>query len=582
MTTGVGATAGVEAGGRAGGEPAAGERSGGDPAAGERSGGDPAAGERAGGERSGGDPAAGERSGGDPAAGEREKVVIFDTTLRDGEQSPGISLDAAEKLEIAEQLARLGVDYVEAGFPVASQGDFEAVQAIARGVEGPVIAALSRTHLGDVDRCWSALEDAGRARIHVFISTSPSHMEHMLRMTPGQVLTEVRQGVSRAREHTDDVEFSPQDATRTPLDFMLEVLAAAVASGATTLNIPDTVGYGIPWEFGDLIGHIRKEIPGDYVLSTHCHNDLGLAVANSLSGLRGGARQVEVCVNGLGERAGNAALEEVVMALTIRPDQFPFLRSSVRTEELARTSRLVARLTGYQLQWNKAVVGRNAFTHESGIHQHGVLAERSTYEIIDAASVGQVGSQIVLGKHSGRHAFAETLEKLGITVRGEALDAAFRRFKELADRKVQLTEADLEAIVIEEVGTTVEQGFSLEVLEVHGGTAGTPKARVVVTRDGHKSEALAEGDGMIDAACTAIRQATGIDARLTGFNVSSVTGGIDALGDVVIQLESEGVKVSGRGLSTDVVEAAARAYLAAANRIVRSRARATRRTEVGP
>jgi 2-isopropylmalate synthase len=567
MATGVGATAGVEAGGRAGGE---------------RSGGDPAAGERAGGERTGGERSGGERSGGDPAAGEREKVVIFDTTLRDGEQSPGISLDAAEKLEIAEQLARLGVDYIEAGFPVASQGDFEAVQAIARGVEGTVIAALSRTHLGDVDRCWSALEDAGRARIHVFISTSPSHMEHMLKMTPGQVLTEVRQGVSRAREHTDDVEFSPQDATRTPLDFMLEVLAAAVASGATTLNIPDTVGYGIPWEFGDLIGHIRKEIPGDYVLSTHCHNDLGLAVANSLSGLRGGARQVEVCVNGLGERAGNAALEEVVMALTIRPDQFPFLRSSVRTEELARTSRLVARLTGYQLQWNKAVVGRNAFTHESGIHQHGVLAERSTYEIIDAASVGQVGSQIVLGKHSGRHAFAETLEKLGITVRGEALDAAFRRFKELADRKVQLTDADLEAIVIEEVGTTVEQGFSLEVLEVHGGTAGTPKARVVVTRDGHKSEALAEGDGMIDAACTAIRQATGIDARLTGFNVSSVTGGIDALGDVVIQLESEGVKVSGRGLSTDVVEAAARAYLAAANRIVRSRARATRRTEVGP
>ncbi len=513
---------------------------------------------------------------------DQEKVVIFDTTLRDGEQSPGISLDAAEKLEIAEQLARLGVDYIEAGFPVASQGDFDAVQAIARSVEGPVVAALSRTQRSDVDRCFEALAEAERCRIHVFISTSPSHMEHMLKMTPAQVLEEVRQGVGRAREHTNDVEFSPQDATRTPLDFMLEVLGASVEAGATTLNIPDTVGYGIPWDFGDLIARIRREIPGDYVLSTHCHNDLGLAVANSLSGVRAGARQVEVCVNGLGERAGNAALEEVVMALRIRQDQFPSLTSAVRTEELARTSRLVSRLTGYQLQWNKAVVGRNAFAHESGIHQHGVLAERSTYEIIDAASVGQVGSQIVLGKHSGRHAFAETLDKLGITLRGEALDAAFRRFKELADRKVQLTDADLEAIAAEEIGTTLEVGFTLDVLEVHGGNLETPKARVVVARDGQRSEAVAEGDGMIDAACSAIRKATGIDAQLTGFNVSSVTGGLDALGDVVIQLESGGVKVSGRGLSTDVVEASARAYLAAANRIVRSTARATRQGEIGP
>jgi 2-isopropylmalate synthase len=510
-----------------------------------------------------------------------DSVVIFDTTLRDGEQSPGISLDPAEKLEIADQLARLGVDYIEAGFPVASQGDFEAVQAIARTVEGPSIAALSRTHLADVDKCAEALKGAERSRIHVFISTSPSHMEHMLKMTHAQVLAEVRQGVGRAREHTDDVEFSPQDATRTPLDFMLEVLAASVEAGATTLNIPDTVGYGIPWDYGDLIAHVRAEIPGDYILSTHCHNDLGLAVANSLSGVKAGARQVEVCVNGLGERAGNAALEEVVMALRIRPDQFA-AGTRVRTEELARTSRLVSRLTGYQVQWNKAVVGKNAFAHESGIHQHGVLAERSTYEIIDAASVGQVGSQIVLGKHSGRHAFSETLEKLGITLRGDALNAAFARFKELADRKVQLTDADLEAIVAEEVGTGVEAGFSLEVLEVAGGNVGTPKARVVVARDGRRAEASSEGDGMIDAACRAIKQATGIEARLTDFNVSSVTGGIAALGDVVVQLESDGIRVSGRGLSTDVVEAAARAYLAAANRVVRAKAAATRRGEVGP
>ncbi|HLI43592.1 MAG TPA: 2-isopropylmalate synthase [Acidimicrobiales bacterium] len=516
-----------------------------------------------------------------------ERVVIFDTTLRDGEQAPGISLDAGEKLEIAEQLARLGVDYLEAGFPVASEGEFEAVRAIARSVHGPVICGLSRTQLADVDRCYEAVRDADRSRIHVFISTSPSHMEHMLKMTEAQVLAEVRQGVGRAREHLADVEFSPQDATRTPLEFMLEVLAAAVESGATTLNIPDTVGYGIPWDFGDLIAYVRREVPGEYVLSTHCHNDLGLAVANSLSGVRSGARQVEVCVNGLGERAGNAALEEVVMALEIRGDQFPGLRTAIRTEELARTSRLVSRLTGYQLQWNKAVVGRNAFAHESGIHQHGVLAERSTYEIIDAASVGQVGSQIVLGKHSGRHAFAETLDKLGIVVRGDALNAAFARFKELADRKVQLTDADLEAIVAEEVGTAVESGYSLELLEVAGGTATVPRARVVVSRDGRRSEGIAEGDGMIDAACSAIRSATGIDAALTGFNVSSVTGGIDALGDVVVQLEAGGVKVSGRGVSTDVVEASARAYLAATNRVVRARARtgevvATRRQEVGP
>ena len=502
-----------------------------------------------------------------------EHLVIFDTTLRDGEQSPGISLDVAEKLEIADQLARLNVDYIEAGFPVASQGDFEAVQAISRSVRGPAIAGLSRTHRGDVDRCWEALRDAERARIHVFISTSPNHMEHMLKMTPAQVLEQTRAGVARAREHTGDVEFSPQDATRTPLDFMLEVLNAAVDAGATTLNIPDTVGYGIPWDFGALIQYIRRQVPGDYVTSTHCHNDLGLATANSLAGVQAGARQVEVCVNGLGERAGNAALEEIVMALNIRSDQFPGLTTGVHTEELARTSRLVARLTGYPVQYNKAVVGRNAFAHESGIHQHGVLAERSTYEIIDAASVGQLGSQIVLGKHSGRHAFADTLAKMGIQAQGDTLNSAFARFKELADRKVEITEADLEAIVAEELGTTVESAYSLESLEVVGGTVGVPRARVVLLRDGEKTEAGAEGDGMIDAACQAIRDATGVDARLTGFNVSSVTGGVDALGDVVIQLEAQGIRVSGRGVSTDVVEASARAYLNAINRVVRARAR---------
>lgn len=507
-----------------------------------------------------------------------DKVVIFDTTLRDGEQSPGISLDALEKLEIAEQLARLGVDVLEAGFPVASQGDFEAVETIAKQVEGPVICGLSRTHLADVDRCWDALRHAQQARIHVFISTSPQHMEHMLKMDQQQVLAETRAGVARAREHTNDVEFSPQDATRTPLDFMLEVLQVAVDAGATTLNIPDTVGYGIPWDFGALIQYVRREVKGDYITSTHCHNDLGLATANSLAGIQAGARQVEVCVNGLGERAGNAALEEVVMALKIRPDQFPGVEIGIRTEELARTSRLVARLTGYPVQFNKAVVGRNAFAHESGIHQHGVLAERSTYEIIDASSVGQTGSQIVLGKHSGRHAFSDTLKKMGLTLSGPALDSAFKRFKELADRKVQLTDADLEAIVAEEIGGHVADGYELDSLRVSGGTVGTPQATVSLVRDGKQVEATAEGDGMIDAACKAIKAATGVEGTLTDFNVSSVTGGVDALGDVIVQLEAEGIRVSGRGLSTDVVEASARAFLNAVNKVVRLRDQHDRRT----
>ncbi len=513
-----------------------------------------------------------------------DRVTIFDTTLRDGEQSPGISLDAAEKLEIAEQLARLGVDVLEAGFPVASRGDFEAVEAIARSVQGPVICGLSRTHLADVDRCWEAVGPAERARIHVFISTSPSHMQHMLKMDQAQVLAETRSGVSRAREHTDDVEFSPQDATRTPLDFMLEVLQAAVDSGATTLNIPDTVGYGIPWDFGALIQYVRREVKGDYITSTHCHNDLGLATANSLAGIQAGARQVEVCVNGLGERAGNAALEEVVMALRIRPDQFPGVEVGINSEELSRTSRLVARLTGYPVQYNKAVVGRNAFAHESGIHQHGVLADSGTYEIIDAAAVGQTGRQIVLGKHSGRHAFAETLDRMGLRIQGDALNAAFQRFKELADRKVSLTDADLEAIVAEELGGHVDDGFELESLEVRGGTVGTPLASVVLVREGEKLEASAEGDGMIDAACKAIKAATGVDGTLVDFNVSSVTGGVDALGDVIVQLDAGGIKVSGRGLSTDVVEASARAFLSAVNKVVRVRRRQeqVRQPEVTP
>ncbi|MFM8303978.1 MAG: 2-isopropylmalate synthase, partial [Actinomycetota bacterium] len=377
------------------------------------------------------------------------QVLIFDTTLRDGEQSPGISLDVGEKLEIAEQLARLGVDVIEAGFPIASQGDFDAVEAIAKAVQGPVIAGLSRTGFKDVDRAWEAVRHAARPRIHVFIATSPIHMKKKLRMTEDQVKAEAAAGVGRAAGYTADVEFSPEDGSRSDVEFMCEVLQIAVDNGATTLNIPDTVGFGVPEEYARLIAYVLDHVTGDYVVSTHCHDDLGLAVANSLAGVTAGARQVECSVNGLGERAGNAALEEIVMAIRTRGDYFDGIGVNVRTEELARTSRLVSRLTGYSVQHNKAVVGRNAFAHESGIHQHGVLEDRETYEIIDAAAVGQEAAQIVLGKHSGRHAFADTLEKMGLRLQGDALNQAFARFKELADRKAEITPADLEALALE-------------------------------------------------------------------------------------------------------------------------------------
>jgi 2-isopropylmalate synthase len=500
-----------------------------------------------------------------------DRVVIFDTTLRDGEQSPGISLDQGEKLEIAEQLARLGVDVIEAGFPVASQGDFESVRAIARGVRGPVVCGLSRTAMADIDRCWEAIEDAECSRIHVFIATSEVHMKNKLRMTPDQVKVETGRAVAHAKQHTADVEFSPEDASRSDFGFMCEVLQIAVDNGATTLNIPDTVGYGIPEEYARRLVDIRSRVSGDYVLSTHCHDDLGLAVANSLAAVKAGARQVECTVNGIGERAGNAAMEEVVMALRTRSDFFEGVDTAIRAEELARSSRLVSRLTGYPVQYNKAVVGRNAFAHESGIHQHGVLSERTTYEIMDPRAVGQGGSQIVLGKHSGRHAFADTLHKLGYDLHGDALNQAFTRFKELADRKVQLTEADLEALVAEEVGDTVRYAFQLVAVDCHGGTNATPTATVVLEHDGEKLETTATGDGMVEAACSAIREATGIEGRLTDYSVTSVTGGVDALADVALRFEVDGVAMPGRGLSTDVVEASARAFLNAINRLVRVR-----------
>jgi len=498
-----------------------------------------------------------------------DQVRIFDTTLRDGEQSPGISLDVVEKLEIAEQLARLGVDIIEAGFPIASDGDFESVEAIAKAVKGPVICGLSRTGFKDVDRAWEAVRHAERKRIHVFIATSKIHMEKKLRMTPEQVKHEAAVAVARAKGYLDDVEFSPEDGYRSDPDFMCEVCQIAVDNGATTLNIPDTVGFAVPEDYGKLIRYVFEHVKGDYVVSTHCHDDLGLAVANSLAGVGNGARQVECAVNGLGERAGNAALEEIVMAIKTRSDYFAGTAVNVKTEELARTSRLVARLTGYHVQYNKAVVGRNAFAHESGIHQHGVLSDRETYEIIDASTVGQEAAQIVLGKHSGRHAFGDTLAKMGIHVQGDALNAAFVRFKELADKKVEITEADLEAIVAEELGTDVVHRFAIHEIELHGGTSARPTARVVLTHNDGKVEANGTGDGMIDAAIEAISKATGVSGTLGNFQVSSVTGGSDALGAVTVTVDADNRKVTGRGVATDVVEASARAYLNAVNKIVR-------------
>jgi 2-isopropylmalate synthase len=500
-----------------------------------------------------------------------ERVVIFDTTLRDGEQSPGIALDQGEKLEIAEQLARLGVDVIEAGFPVASQGDFEAVQAIAKGVSGPIVCGLSRTALADVDRCWEAIESAERRRIHVFLATSDVHMEHKLRMTRDQVKGEASRAVAHARGYTDDVEFSPEDASRSDFDFMCDVLQIAVDAGATTLNIPDTVGYAIPEEWAQRIRSIRSQVTGDYVISSHCHNDLGLAVANSLAAIQAGARQVECTVNGIGERAGNAAMEEIVMALRTRADFFGGVDTGIRSEELARSSRLVSRLTGYPVQYNKAVVGRNAFAHEAGIHQHGVLSERTTYEIMDPDAVGAAGSEIVLGKHSGRHAFADTLSKMGYDLHGDALNQAFTRFKELADRKVTLAEEDIEALVAEEVGDTVRYRFQLVSVSSRAVPGEPFRSTVTVEVDGEQRTTEATGNGMVDAACTAIKELTGVDGRLADYSVTSVTGGVDALADVALRFEVDGAAMHGRGLSTDVVEASARAFLNAINRIVRVR-----------
>jgi 2-isopropylmalate synthase len=496
-----------------------------------------------------------------------DRLIIFDTTLRDGEQAPGIALTPDEKLAIARQLAKLRVDVLEAGFAASSPGDFEAVSRIAREVEGPVIASLARAHPDDIDQAYDALKEAERFRIHVFMSTSPIHMEKMLRMTPEEVLKASVEGVRRARRYTDDVEFSPQDATRSDPDFMIEVCRRAVEAGATTINIPDTVGYATPSDFVELMKRVYAEVKGDrddVVISVHCHNDLGLAVANSLSAIHAGARQIEGAINGIGERAGNTSIEEIIMAVKIRQDVFG-VEVGADTRELFETSRLVSRLTGYPVQYNKAVVGRNAFAHESGIHQHGVLRARETYEIMDAESVGQRPAQIVLGKHSGRAGFADALQRMGIVLEEESFDRAFAKFKQLADRKVHIGEEEIRAIV-EDESVSVEGAVQMVGIHVEGGHDVTPTAEVTLSINGKVETFRGQGDGMVHAAFAALRTAFGLDARLVDYRVVPVTSGADAMAEVNVVVRVGDDTFAGRAVNTDVVEGSAEAFVEALNK----------------
>jgi 2-isopropylmalate synthase len=496
----------------------------------------------------------------------QDRLIIFDTTLRDGEQAPGIALSPDDKVAIAHQLGRLQVDVIEAGFAASSPGDFEAVSRIAAEVRGPVIASLARTHPDDIDAAADALKGADRKRIHVFISTSSIHMEQMLKMTPDQVLRAITESVTRARQYADDVEFSPQDATRTDPDFVIATCQAAVAAGATTINIPDTVGYAMPQDFVGLMQRVYDEVRQgneDVIVSTHCHNDLGMAVANSLASISAGARQIEGAINGIGERAGNTSTEEIIMAIKTREDFFG-VGVGADTTQLLETSRLVSRLTGYPVQYNKAVVGRNAFAHESGIHQHGVLAHRETYEIMDPRSVGHQ-STIVLGKHSGRAAFSDALDKLGIRLEDDDFARAFARFKELADRKGEISEDGLRAIV-EEGGSDNAELIRLLGIHVSGGNEATPLATVRIEQSGVERSVEADGDGMVNAAFVALQDAFDIPASLVDYRVSPITSGADAMAEVAVIIQVGSDTYSGRGVSTDVVEGSARAFVAALNR----------------
>ena len=502
-----------------------------------------------------------------------DRVVIFDTTLRDGEQSPGCSMNVEEKLRVADVLEGMGVDVIEAGFPIASEGDFQAVQAIAKRVRGSVVCGLARAAAGDIDRAAEALKPAERPRIHTFIGPSPLHRKYQLGLDTEQVHERVTESVSRARRYTDDVEWSGMDASRTEPDYLFRCIESAIRAGATTINIPDTVGYAYPEEFADLIREIRNNVPNidQAVISVHCHNDLGLAVANSLRAVEAGARQIECTINGIGERAGNCSLEEVVMAMHVRADRLPY-RTGVVTQEIMKASRLISAITGFQVQPNKAIVGANAFAHESGIHQDGMLKNAQTYEIMRPEDIGLFRSSLVMGKHSGRHAFKKKLEELGYALGENALNDAFVRFKALADKKKEVFDEDLVALVDDGI-QAAEQRVRFVSLRVACGSDVAPEARLALDVDGERRDAVSGGDGPVDATFRAIREIVPHTSELQLFQVGAVTQGTDAQAEVTVRLAEEGKTVNGIAADTDTIVAAARAYVAALNKLLTKRER---------
>jgi len=497
-----------------------------------------------------------------------DKIIIFDTTLRDGEQSPGASLNTNGKMEIAKQLAALKVDVIEAGFPVSSPGDFEAVKMVAKSIKGPVICGLARAIEGDIDAAYNAVKHAGRPRIHVFLATSKIHMKYKLKKAEDEILRLAVSAVKYAKRKTADIEFSPEDASRTEKEFLYKVVEAVIDAGAKTVNIPDTVGYSTPFEFSGIIKGIKENVPNidKCVISVHCHNDLGLGVSNSLVAVLGGARQVECTINGLGERAGNASLEEIVMAIRTRNDIFKEVFTGVNTKEIYKTSRLVSKLTGMPVQPNKAIVGANAFAHEAGIHQDGVLKERITYEIMRPEDVGFGETKIVLGKHSGRHAFGERLKRLGFDLNKAQIEKAFDRFKALADKKKEIFDEDLETIVNEEISKIPEK-FHLAHFYITSGDQAKPTASIKLRYKNNIVAASSAGDGPVDACYKAIDKITNVKGRLLDYQIHSVTSGKDALGEVSVKIRSKGIVVSGRGASTDIIEASIKAYINAVNKL---------------
>ncbi len=500
--------------------------------------------------------------------GARERVIIFDTTMRDGEQSPGASMSLEEKLELAKILEEMGVDVIEAGFPVASNGDFEAVRRISEIVTESTICGLARATQRDIERCAESIRPARRGRIHTFISTSPVHMKHKLQMGPNAVLEAIHSSVALARNFTDDVEWSAEDATRTERDFLRRSVEVAIRAGATTINVPDTVGYTYPSEYAEIFQDLIENVPGadEVIFSTHCHNDLGLAVANSLSGVQGGARQIECAVNGMGERAGNAALEEVVMALRVRSDRLLF-DTRVDPRHITRASRYVSAITGFPVQFNKAIVGKNAFAHESGIHQDGMLKNAETYEIMKPEDVGQVETNLVMGKHSGRHAFREKLKALGYELPQAALDDAFKRFKDLADKKKHVFDDDIIALVDDSLARGQER-IAVTRLRVVAGTEGPQTAELTLDIDGETRSATCTGDGPVDAVFNAIRQLAPHEAVLRLYQVHAVTEGTDAQAQVSVRLEEGGRISTGSAADTDTLTASAMAYVNALNNLI--------------